>query len=303
MTGVTHRIDRAVMTTGEKKALKKVDEHYRAASLAPKDVSPSVIYHYTSAVGLHGIIKGGVLRATNFGYLNDSSEIHHGRKIATNVISQQLAKEQPRTHRQVLTTVQPALNDVGRGREFYLACFCEKGDLLSQWRAYGSAKDRFCIGFATEDLPGGMPYRFNRVVYRRKDQESRIRQAINEALSVIGNDMPSQDFLDQLADLLAEQLIAELVFFKDWSFRDEREWRAVYTFRPSDDIQFDTSGGFMRPFVDLWVAPRSEGRRGLPVTEIVASTSRSVRSVELLLGKHGYSDVPVRSSNVPYQEL
>src|ERR1044072_4594249 len=40
-----------------------------------------ILHHYTSAAGLHGILKTGVLRATNYLYLNDTSEIEYGKKI------------------------------------------------------------------------------------------------------------------------------------------------------------------------------------------------------------------------------
>ena len=102
------------MTIRETKALKQLEVRYNAASLRPSDMSPGVVYHYTSAAGLYGIIAEGVLRATNFSYLNDSSEIHHGRSIAAKIITRQLAREHPQSHRRVLTTVQEALEEVGQ---------------------------------------------------------------------------------------------------------------------------------------------------------------------------------------------
>lgn len=292
------------MTEQEKAQLAALDESYRAVSLRSSDAAPSVVYHYTSAGGLLGIVGDGMVRASNFEYLNDTTEIHHGRERANNVIGRQLVKDLPRSHRQVLTSVQRALSDVGRGREFYLACFCEKGDLLSQWRGYGSARDRFSIGFEMETSTEGLSHRFNRVLYRREDQESRVRSAVGEALGAIKHEKPSRAFVAGVSDLLAEKLIAELVFFKDWSFRDEREWRAVYAAAGGHRVRFDVSAGFVRPFVNLWKGSKdTQGRRRLPITTVITFTKQAVRSVELLLEEHGYRNVTVRSSNVPYRNV
>lgn len=294
------------MTDGETKTLQKLDEHYRSVSLSPRDAVPSVIHHYTSAAGLLGITKSGILRASNFNYLNDSTEIHHGRSMAVKMITERLEGDLPRSHRHVLGNAQRTLEDVGRGRDFYLACFCTKGDLLSQWRGYGSPKDRFSIGFNAEQLPTrGLAYRFKSVVYRRSEQRPKLKKAVDAALAAVGTAQQSQELLEQVGQLLTEKLIAELVFFKDWSFRDEREWRAVHSFEPEkDEVKFDVSGGFMRPFVNLWVGRMDKnGQRRLPITEITVFAKRAVRSVELLLKEHGYRGVSVRSSTVPYQEL
>ena len=63
------------MTPKEEKAVRKLEERYGSVSLKPSDAIPSPLYHYTSSGGLVGIVSSGVLRASNFSYLNDSTEI------------------------------------------------------------------------------------------------------------------------------------------------------------------------------------------------------------------------------------
>ena len=296
------------MTDTETLAIQKLDDQYRAVSLNPRDAIPSEIYHYTSAAGLVGILQSGQLRASNFNYLNDASEIHHGRTLVAKIISERLEAEQPSTHRHVLGRVQRTLEDVGHDREFYLACFCTKRDLLSQWRGYGSTKARFCIGFNIEELPRkGLPYRFKAVEYKRDKQRSKIDRIIQPAMAALGkSDIErSDEFVNRVAHSLTERLVGEFVFFKDWSFLDERELRAVHPFdSTADDVLFDVSSGFVRPYVVIWVGKMdTKGQRRLPVTEITVFDKRAVRSVELLLSECGYRDVTVRPSTVPYQEL
>lgn len=163
------------MTPEEVRAVQKLDEKYRSVSLDPSGFMPGRLYHYTSAGGLVGIMSSGVLRASNFSYLNDSTEIEYGRQLAQDVIRERLKTEQAPINRKVLAHVQKAIEDVGKGIHFYLACFCTEPDLLSQWRGYGSAKERFCIGFDTEDLPSGMKYTLSRVLYDLAKQRQKVK--------------------------------------------------------------------------------------------------------------------------------
>jgi hypothetical protein len=50
------------------------------------DDPPSALYHFTDAVGLAGIPGEGILRASLVTSLNDSSEVQHGVKLATDLV-------------------------------------------------------------------------------------------------------------------------------------------------------------------------------------------------------------------------
>jgi hypothetical protein len=295
------------MTPKEEKAVRKLEERYGSASLKPSDAIPSPLYHYTSAGGLVGIVSSGVLRASNFSYLNDSTEIQYGQQLAQDVIWERLETEQTSINLKVLACVQKAIADIGRRVDFYLACFCTEPDLLSQWRGYGSARGRFCIGFDTEDLPSSLKYTLFRVLYNEAEQRRKVQRAIDTAVETLA-DGSSEKFLERVADLLADKLVGELYFFKHPGFAEEHEWRAVHAVEPTDMIKFDTTSGLIKPFVDLWVGSEQEdGFRRLPIAEVLvgpaASLSLSVRSVNLLLARHGYRNVEIKESALPYREM
>lgn len=54
--------------------IKSVSERVGHELLEQKDT----IYHYTDVFGLHGMIQGSKLWSTPTGYLNDTTEYHHG---------------------------------------------------------------------------------------------------------------------------------------------------------------------------------------------------------------------------------
>src|SRR6266540_4888350 len=100
-------------------------------------------------MGLLGILRGSAIWATDLRFLNDAQEAIYAHELFVEAVR---SVDNP--------TLQPGhfLHDVARsfGEEFagykelvskdllspnfpvYVTCFCESGDLLSQWRAYGS---------------------------------------------------------------------------------------------------------------------------------------------------------------------
>ena len=111
---------------------------------------PPVLYHYTNASGLKGILETGSLWATDAEFLNDAQELQFGRSELCHAL---------RAHAESLyssdrpeyfgspeysraTIVQSAVhyletgnvNEPITGERMYVACFCTDDDLLSQWR-------------------------------------------------------------------------------------------------------------------------------------------------------------------------
>src|SRR6185295_16074298 len=107
-----------------------------------------ILYHYTSAAGLHGIITSATLRASNYPYLNDTSEIDYGRKVVLGFLHDEVQKRDVEYERQLLKEAAVRLDRntwenepdpiirQSEPLEVYLTSFCEEPDLLSQWRAY-----------------------------------------------------------------------------------------------------------------------------------------------------------------------
>ena len=48
--------------------------------------SPQTLYHYTNVSAFYSIISNRGLWASHIAYMNDASEIHHGRQFAREII-------------------------------------------------------------------------------------------------------------------------------------------------------------------------------------------------------------------------
>jgi hypothetical protein len=238
--------------------------------------APSVLWHYTTAVGLGGIVSSDRLWATSARFLNDSQEISYGIDRAVRALAMyDLTGRQPATQRFVRGLADPAKN-VLRGfldisLDAFVTCFCSDGDLLSQWRAYAGAETAggYALGFCPpgplpawpQAAPDGHALTLRRVSYDPAEQDASLDDLITrmvDLLDVDPADIPRQNaFARNLVDGLVEAVTSS----KHPAFEEEREWRIVYV-RSTDQNKLDLchrpAGGLLVPYVALEL-PRGVG--------------------------------------------
>ena len=242
--------------------LGKLGDRKRLTSFRP----PKRLYHYTDARGVEGILRNCCIHATNLGFMNDAGELQYARNLV-----QKVADELDSNCSDAVSfSLGGFVNALGdRRMQYYAACFCADGDLLSQWRAYADSGGGYAIGFDTAALlrsvQGKMGLqrrawgsRLQQVDYDPHTQENIIRP-ICAGFALIGKTC-TQEFRRhrQLRDAIAQcigslflTLAPELSRVKSPSFREEQEWRIAVlqedlprTFRVS-------RGGLLVPYLEL----------------------------------------------------
>lgn len=107
------------------------------------------LFHYTSREVFWKIIEGESFLARHILFSNDSEEYELGK---SKVLRGNGAAKQSGVGEE----------EVGTANERYMICFCEKGDLLSQWRGYaknGIAMEfDFSLGIGGSDADSFSPY-------------------------------------------------------------------------------------------------------------------------------------------------
>jgi hypothetical protein len=110
-----------------------------ATMLDEEDLKPpSILYHYTTAAGLLGILKkeGHSLWASAIGFSNDSSEGRYATSAGNNILA--AYKPQRGSDRAVIGVMATSLYSTEKQREAaFSVSLCQEDNLLSQWRAYG----------------------------------------------------------------------------------------------------------------------------------------------------------------------
>jgi hypothetical protein len=300
-------------------------EELSQAEAAEEEQPPGYLYHYTTAQGLLGIVQSRQIWATNVLYLNDASELSDARDILRAVLDSEPLDllDNAATFSQNIPAYSEALP-----MDHFIVSFCEDGDLLGQWRGYGSQGTGFSIGFSTATFAAAAIRKENKdrgsctlrkVKYGQAEKTELIRKRLLIVRSVI--EPHAQDFeqrLDQefaqlvkLWNQIATSFNPTLALMKHASFEEEHEWRLVRTLwkpaLPSEEwpVRVRMIGDRLAPYVPLsWPWPSKSllgGVRG--IKEVCCGPSASPelkeKAVRDLLVAHKCWDARVFRSKVP----
>jgi hypothetical protein len=298
----------------------------------------TALFHYTGADGLKGIFEDNCLWATGASYLNDASEIEYGCAVLGDVLAhwEESNKDSASLQGKIVASIRNSLDAPAskfeRAMTIYVACFCERDNLLSQWRAYGQTGG-YSVGFSLLEpglgnspilkklKPESTSYRANlvRVIYDRKEQTHRLEEVLQETLAAA--DQP--DLEDEVASLGKDAvqkylgiciigiemfLMEQIVSFKNAAFAEEREWRIVVQPALSqtpllegkkDPAVYLRSGrSLLFPYVKI--VPTDDK---LPIESVrfgpTLNKTRADNSLKVLLSLHGYENVKIHGSDIP----
>jgi hypothetical protein len=219
---------------------------------------PTYLYHYTTAEGLKGLVEKQELWATDILYLNDWTEFYHGRaefkrELEKRVVS--MPKDTPDGKvAQIVSDLLDESNALGSNRVF-VCSFSEKGNDLSQWRAY-CQDGGYSIGFRRDQL-AQLADRENNCNLRKCEYFGDCAHHVDRLLRFLSKKVgcESTDTSVSATELLLCKFAAE---YKDSSFLGEKEWRLISA-RSEPKLQFRARGAFLVPYItfklddaDLW---------------------------------------------------
>ena len=265
-----------------------------------------------------GILTSRTLWATHYRFLNDAQELDHGLSTLFNLSGE--------------PEFQPALGWCSmktlwsQPLSFFVTCFCETDDLLSQWRGYAAEEVGYSIGFKASGLQA---HNLLRVIYDPAEQRDAFATCIRRFAQSHGG------FPAHLREDLLSQLVQLAILFKHPGFSEEREWRLVIPVptsppSPSDlttiwfrhqflipgstspaspshlsAIRFRPSRRFVVPYLVLPTPVSDPGtsQLGLSISSVTvgptAHALEAVVGVRWLLSHFGHSEVTVQISETP----
>jgi hypothetical protein len=285
--------------------------------------APPLLWHYTDAGGLLGIVGRERLWATQTSFLNDSTELAYGIDLVTRAMASydpSNLKEQTARFLERLFDPHRALlaRWLDKNLDVYVTCFCHEGDLLSQWRAYAGRDDAggYAIGMGTDppmqgwpqDAPGNHGVALRRVLYDPVEQEAACHELVDTLVPILDS-APTDD---ELQRSFARNLVNGVVEFASWckdpAFEEEQEWRIVYVRNNDDDklpIHHRMARGLLVPYVELELPCPVEPLQGhLPLQSIHLGPgpepALKLRGLQTLLaGFPHFADVRLEGSAAP----
>jgi hypothetical protein len=292
------------MSTEADKRLEAFSTVLALRTIWPTVAMPECVYHYTSAAGFSGILCDKAIRATNYSFLNDPSEVIVGRQLVEHEMAA-MSHQSDRSVREFLREVSRHLT-IETLAEVYVASFTSLPDDLSQWRAYGSTlPERFAIGFnvlalieQASALPNAM---YAKVVYEPQQRAERVRALLEKVAELFLREPPSESEWLVYALVTAAHLVRVMPILKDKSYDREEEWRVVMWHRRGDEEpSIDTSRGFLKPYLPFPLGVN------IPIVDvsIMAPTRReqALKAAALLLQAKGIAGVVPHHSEIPFAD-
>ncbi|MBN1506968.1 MAG: DUF2971 domain-containing protein [Sedimentisphaerales bacterium] len=293
-----------------------------------------MVYHYTSAEGLRGIVGNSEIWLTNAAFVNDTTEC----RAFWDLTRDQALGSGPFANEHVQEQWESSKTHRWEDNDYYIASFSRAPDLLEQWRAYGS----FCIGFDASKL---IKTEFH--LYDCVYDAPAIKEWIRQKSSIgqwNGNCLDDQAKRAGASNLL----FAASMKYKNAHYEAEKEVRLIsvsthnmsrggyplWIFEKEPPIHFrdHRTYGLPVPYVKFFLTANPEGDNRsnvpngesptkmrtrkleqeriqskvlLPVTEVRVGPMMCQREAkvacEILLQASGYENVAVNASDIPYR--
>lgn len=285
-----------------------------------------IVYHYTSAEGIAGIISNHEIWMSNTAFMNDTTELRTLQKDPS------ILKDSDFTNEHVKRAWHN-MPEREYDTNYYMASFSKVKDMLEQWRAYGS----YCIGFNSKELCLRKNVALYRCLYTARDISKWI----------LRGERNKEWWKQNINELLAFSLIyIASMKYKNAHFKNEKEVRLItvsnhnwsnnnspkmYEHDFPIHVRRHPVYGFPIPYVKFFIEQDSTGhaeglkeketemkarklkeegtkvRKLLPITEVIvgpiAYQKESKAACEILLADRGYKNVKVNVSSIPYRGL
>jgi hypothetical protein len=252
----------------------RMDERFSAVT------PPETLHHYTTLGGLKGILASRTMWATNAEFMNDSQEVQYPYYLfgdRARQMSTRLRKGE--TVRGVfLEACIESLKIAGGAESAYVSCFCERADLLSQWRGYSDSAGGYALELETQFLKRE-GFMFGKVIYDPKVQKEQIDyllecgmdEAVRRTESLKGAKLDKA--LNDVVLAFGTLQWMAFVTFKDKAFEEEQEWRLTRIMRdgrPNLPLHFRQGGSVLIPYLEVPLeAPGQPYENGIPMRSIM----------------------------------
>lgn len=224
--------------------------------LSPGNWPEGIVWHYTNAAGLAGIIRENVLWASSTAFMNDHHEMRTGAELFRSLFDRHKIHLEPKIHADVQSMVHYATS---QDRDMtFVACACKDPNNLTMWRNYTGPEVGYAVGLdmseplsmrrqrvLTEEMIAHLgledeskqdlftharrdlgSFTWRETVYQQERQVqiawARLRELESAAVTKSSRQHSERP---QLA--IMSNIWDELQTFKHYGFEDEREMRVV----------------------------------------------------------------------------
>jgi hypothetical protein len=279
-----------------------------------------VLWHYTSGQGLLGIIESGALFATQVSCLNDSTEVRYASQLFRDALlwvrQRHVADAGISEFLEGITSA--LLEDPSRPSHapnmYFVTCFTDQADDLSQWRAYCGDENGYAIGFRAQGLFGNPNSLVAHVNYSPEQHKAVAEQVAEATVRFFTDGIESgraaspQEWAAEFIPVWTNWIGRLAPLVKNEAFQAENEYRVVHQLQANEmgQIRFRQKRTLMSRHLPL-VFPQTAAPRFpmLPIVGVKIGPTRHKEitriSVDTLMKQMGYGSGNVSNSDIPYQ--
>lgn len=273
------------------------------------DKDKGLLFHYTSQVGLLGILKDQEIWATNINFLNDCKEFKHALELTKGIIIE-TPDLNPLVKDNLLDIFDTIKEIISPDACIYVTSFSERGDLLSQWRGYCNEGCGYSIGLdqsVLQQIATENDVNLFKCIYDLEEQIKELKIYFDWALTSCSTNVSNISISDinKIIGNLLEMLFITSPKFKDKSFSEEKEWRLVSkTVDFTDDrVEFRQGKSTLIPYIKIPLVPANTDN--VPVNKIYVGPTPDMDLAKLaatsLLCKLKILSKKVEPSKVPFK--
>lgn len=261
------------------------------------NVRDGLLYHYAGIETIWKILEGDTFLARNIRFSNDSEEYRLGEKQIRECTKDQFTDEEKKEKFEMQLQQKIGM--------FYMICFCQDGDLLSQWRGYARDGASLGLDFLEE---AGSPQEHTEiftVLNNEKNRENGCCKLDDEYVRFV--EMPYQVFyvnsredkdteLEKVIHNIDDEdarpnLLLNLIpFIKDKGFAEEAEYRILFDISDlgkteaqnrkimSRKIQYTEKDNRKLPNIVVEMGDSEKKENG--VTEVILGTEIRTRALQ-----------------------
>jgi hypothetical protein len=266
---------------------------------------PNYLFHYTTMSGALGIVTSSELWATKIQYMNDATEFGLALDIAERRIETLSRETRDDEIRDKISKLFPRRKGIA-GINLFVSCFCENGDLLSQWRGYSAEGNGYSLKVKTSALVWNAKnknFEIGKCIYDRDMQQKIIDELIYNSIS---------ETSEKRRTLAFEKGIMRVgVFFKDQPFSEENEWRIVSgpTSIRAAEVDFRVGRSMLIPYFKVPIGTGNKSAISEAIIGPCPHPELSKSSLTMLLIREGIKraegqdgrPIEIRNSSIPYR--
>lgn len=269
------------------------------------------LYHFTDAQAVYSILLNKSIWLTDLRFLNDSRELYEGVDTFSKALENPRHGLWTNNHYRKESTeyLQKAFSDnvsFGIDEEpVFVFSLSRIGNLLSQWRAYGSYAIEFEERILREEVST-----LKECIYSQKEKNETAEYAVASALADISQEMGKNEGRAGEASLDSLSKIMELAAtFKDEGFSEEQEIRIVAQAVEDDDsIKFRHKCNKLIPYLEMKISLDCikaihigpMGEQELAFTSMAAFVRKIEKDWQIESSNIEY-ELSVKKSSIPYR--